>query len=409
MNLSPVLKQRFFDSNGLPLAGGQLYSYQAGTTTPQVTYSNSTGTTNSNPVILDANGYADVWLDPTLSYKFILQDASSSVLWSIDNVSFPLGISSWNANSVYGQGSIVSDSSGAGLLYVSLISNNQNQALTNVSAWRMFAGAVRTVSSNSTLSLTDDLVRSNSTSSSLTHTLPACGSTPIGKEITIKDVGTGGNTTSVKGTGTDVIDGSSVYSSALGQYAQVRVRNNGTSWDVMSLGDNTVTTGKLAAGSVTQAKLAARATGTTVAAGGVAISGSSGTAAVSSATAFPVFNLSVTITTTGRPVFVGLIPILGDGTPATDSYVGYSSTSTVDMACQIQILRGTTIISQADHELASGIGSASSMKLRFPPGVIYTIDPTAAGTYTYSISAFITATGTASVAFNNCKLIAYEL
>lgn len=408
MNLSPVLKQRFFDSNGLPLAGGQLYSYQAGTTTPQVTYSNSTGTTNSNPVVLDANGYADVWLDPTLSYKFILQDSNSTVLWSVDNVSFPLGISVWNANTVYGQGSIVSDSSGAGLLYVSLISNNQNQPLTNVSAWRMFAGAVRTVSSNSTLSLSDDLVRSNSTSGSLTHTLPACASTPVGKEITIKDVGTGGNTTSVKGTGTDVIDGSSVYSSALGQYAQVKVRNNGTSWDVMSIGDNTVTTAKIAAKAVTQEKLAARVTGTTVTAGGVAISASSGAFSTSSATPAPVSNLSVTITTTGRPVFIGLIPDGSNGTTGAGSYISFNSSSTVDMAATVQILRGATVVGQAEYELASGIGSAAAMKLRLPPGSIYTKDPVAAGNYTYSISGFITATGTASLTFNNVKLIAYE-
>lgn len=409
MNLSPVLKQRFFDSNGLPLAGGQLFSYVAGTSIPQATYANQAGTVNANPVVLDASGYADVWLDPTLSYKFILQDSLGTVLWSIDNVSFALGISVWSANTIYQTGSIVSDSSGSGLLYVSLINNNQNNALTNVSAWRVFAGNVRTVSSNSNLLVTDDLVRSNSTSGSLTHTLPACGTTPIGKEISIKDVGAGSNTTSIKGAGADLIDGTNTYSSTLATNATVRVKNNGTSWDVINLGDNSVTSGKIAAGAVTQAKLAARATGTTVAAGGVAISASSGSYSASAASAAPIPALSVTLTTTGRPVFIGLIPDGTNGVPGTDSYVGYTSSSTLDMAIDIQILRGATIVAQFGSEIASGISSASAMKLRLPPGVINMTDLPAAGTYTYSISAFITATGTVALAFNNCKLIAYEI
>lgn len=86
-NLAPVLKQRYFDANGNPLAGGLLYTYQAGTTTPQATYTDSSGVTpNSNPVVLDANGEANVWLDISLSYKFILEDASGANQWTTDNV-----------------------------------------------------------------------------------------------------------------------------------------------------------------------------------------------------------------------------------------------------------------------------------------------------------------------------------
>lgn len=90
MNLPPVLKQRYFDSNGDPLVGGLLYTYQANTTTPQVTYKDSTGdvgTENTNPIELDANGEADMWLDPTLSYKFVLHDADDVPTgFSVDNV-----------------------------------------------------------------------------------------------------------------------------------------------------------------------------------------------------------------------------------------------------------------------------------------------------------------------------------
>lgn len=87
MNLPPVLRTQYVNSNGAPLVGGQLFSYQAGTTTPQATYTDSGGLTpNANPVILDANGSASVWLDPTLSYKFILQDVNGVTQFSVDSV-----------------------------------------------------------------------------------------------------------------------------------------------------------------------------------------------------------------------------------------------------------------------------------------------------------------------------------
>lgn len=87
MNLTPVIKFREVDSNGDPLAGGLLYSYQAGTTTPQATYTDQGGgTANANPVVLDASGRADVWLDPTLSYKFVLKDSGGSTIWTVDDV-----------------------------------------------------------------------------------------------------------------------------------------------------------------------------------------------------------------------------------------------------------------------------------------------------------------------------------
>lgn len=84
--LAPVLKQRFFDVNGVPLAGGQLFSYIAGTTTPQSTYTDNTASVpNTNPTILDANGQANVWLGSG-TYKFILEDANNAVQWTVDNV-----------------------------------------------------------------------------------------------------------------------------------------------------------------------------------------------------------------------------------------------------------------------------------------------------------------------------------
>lgn len=233
MILSPVLKQQFLDANGNPLAGGKLYSYLASTTTPQATYSNFSGSANTNPVILDSSGRADVWLDPTVAYKFVLKDSLDVVQWTEDNIYYSTDFSAWNSTLSYAQGAVVQDASGYGLLYVSLQNSNLNHALTDVAYWRSYDGNVRTLTANTTLAVTDNLVRSNSTAGALTMTLPPIASTPIGKRIAIKDVGTGGFTTSVKGSGAELVDGSNTWSIALVQYDSVTVMNNGTSWDVI--------------------------------------------------------------------------------------------------------------------------------------------------------------------------------
>lgn len=84
--LSPAPKLQFFDSNGNPLAGGLLYSYAAGTTTPLATYTDSTGATaNANPVVLDSRGEANVWLG-SASYKLALYTSTAVLIWTVDNI-----------------------------------------------------------------------------------------------------------------------------------------------------------------------------------------------------------------------------------------------------------------------------------------------------------------------------------
>jgi hypothetical protein len=86
----PNAKFRAFDTNGDPLSGGLLYTYSAGTTTPISTYTTRAGTTpNSNPVVLDANGEADVWTTPGVDYKFELRNSSGVLQWTVDNIPSP--------------------------------------------------------------------------------------------------------------------------------------------------------------------------------------------------------------------------------------------------------------------------------------------------------------------------------
>jgi hypothetical protein len=87
--LSPVPVFKAFDNNGVPLAGGLLYTYVAGTSTPQATYKDSTlGSPNTNPVVLNARGECALWLDPTLTYKFQLTDSLGNQIpgYPVDNI-----------------------------------------------------------------------------------------------------------------------------------------------------------------------------------------------------------------------------------------------------------------------------------------------------------------------------------
>jgi hypothetical protein len=99
--LAPLLKFKEWDSNGNPLSGGKLYSYVAGTSTPASTFSDESGAVpNSNPVILDSEGRADVWLSASTNYKFVLKDADDVTIWTVDDVSggsSAISTTSWSA------------------------------------------------------------------------------------------------------------------------------------------------------------------------------------------------------------------------------------------------------------------------------------------------------------------------
>ena len=114
----PVPKTQF-NQNGIPLSGGKLFTYAAGTTTKLASYTDSTGATpNTNPIILDSNGQCDIFLTPTLLYKYVLSpsndtDPPTNPFWTEDDVSgmsassfqSTLSSSSGSSNIGYNQGS----------------------------------------------------------------------------------------------------------------------------------------------------------------------------------------------------------------------------------------------------------------------------------------------------------------
>lgn len=88
---------QFFDNNGDPLAGGKLYTYAAGTTTPKATYTTAAGNIeNANPVVLDAYGRAVLFIEG--AYRFDLFTSADVLVKSTDNVT------SFNASTATNEG-----------------------------------------------------------------------------------------------------------------------------------------------------------------------------------------------------------------------------------------------------------------------------------------------------------------
>jgi hypothetical protein len=97
VNLSPIggVAAQFLDNSGNPLSGGKIFTYAAGTTTPQATYTSAGGgTPHSNPIILDAAGRVpsgEIWLTDGAQYKFLIKTSTDVQIGSYDNI---IGINS---------------------------------------------------------------------------------------------------------------------------------------------------------------------------------------------------------------------------------------------------------------------------------------------------------------------------
>lgn len=87
-SLAPNVKARFFvTGTNKPLAGGLMYTYLVGTTTPAATYSDNLGTPNTNPIVLDADGECDLYLDDSVNYRMILKNSAGVTQFDEDRVS----------------------------------------------------------------------------------------------------------------------------------------------------------------------------------------------------------------------------------------------------------------------------------------------------------------------------------
>lgn len=159
------------------------------------------------------------------------------------------------------------------------------------------------------------------------------------------------------------------------------------------IADDAVTTPKIADGAVTPAKRS-----TAVAQVSPSCGDGSG-ANTTSASYVDILNLSLTITTTGRPVVIGLSP--------DQSGLGPSTMMTSPNGCDIQILQDVTTILETH---ISNLGaSAGTSIIQLPPSGINMVYFPAAGTYVFKAQMRAIAGANPFVRFNYTRLYAYEL
>lgn len=123
--ISPSPFFQFVNANGAPLSGGKLFTYSAGSTSKQTTFTDASGATpNTNPIILDTYGTCSIWLPSGSAFKYVLSpptdtDPPTNPIKTIDNITGTAGsgaVSSGQTITVSGTVIV----SGASIIYVNM-------------------------------------------------------------------------------------------------------------------------------------------------------------------------------------------------------------------------------------------------------------------------------------------------
>ena len=107
--LSPIggAGWQFFNNDGTVLAGGKIYTYAAGTSTPKTTYTTSAGNiAHANPIVLDSSGRVpggEIWLTAG-TYKFSVFTSANVLIATYDNIS-GIGAAEFQVQNFTGTGS----------------------------------------------------------------------------------------------------------------------------------------------------------------------------------------------------------------------------------------------------------------------------------------------------------------
>jgi hypothetical protein len=185
-----------------------------------------------------------------------------------------------------------------------------------------------------------------------------------------------------------------------------------SSGTVSTVSYDTIGSGMTSTGANSIAAARTRSTGTTVGIGGIAISASSATFSTSSSSLVDVTNLSVTITTSGRPVQLALIADGSGGTSGIQIQRSPTATTSLINTGFVSFVRGSTVLTddQIGNAITSGASTFTNLKVDYPASAFAYIDAVSAGTVTYKLQVSHSGTlGSGILSVTRCKLIAFEL
>jgi len=87
MAILSTIRHRFWNNDGTVASGGKVYVYEPGTTTLKNSWTDSTqASENTNPVILDAKGEADIWTSGLCKINVLQSDDVQVTGYPVDYV-----------------------------------------------------------------------------------------------------------------------------------------------------------------------------------------------------------------------------------------------------------------------------------------------------------------------------------
>lgn len=454
-NLPPVLKQYWTDANGDPLAGGKIHTYQAGTETPQATYLTAGGGLQTNPIVLDASGWAPMWLDPELSYKFIITDSNDVPIHTIDDV---IGLLTANAvgtaalqDDAVTQAKIADDAVGADQLKDSVATDADRAVTTNhirdaaITPAKMASGSIpaplnysiaTSVAGNAlTIALktaagadasATDPIKLPFRSATLTDGAPTVASVTAALSLVVPSSATLGHASAtvepiyVYG----IYTGSAVVLAAVTQ-PQFNEQELVTTTAISASATSRTVAYSTAGQTAKPVILLAVLYGDQVTAGTWAAnmdqikiqpvmrplkyiaSSSSGSATTSNSSYTDVTNLSVSFTTSGRPVAIRFMSP-GDGTQAE---VGVSVSNAIRVTGQFRLLRDAVTVGEVMSDLRHTNDATADPIILGGPGILNMDDLSVPpGTYTYKLQYLVQVGGTTPIVYcRNVKMVVYEM
>lgn len=205
VNLSPIGNGiSFLGTTGIPLAGGKLYTYQAGSSTPLASYTTINGNiAHTNPIILGSDGKLpeELWLTYGFNYKLVLTDANDVLIYTYDNIYGILGTIPTSTSTVP-SGMILLWSGSIGSIpagYLLCDGTNGTPDLRN----RFIVGSGSTYAVNATGGSADAIVVSHTHTATSTVTDPGHTHTVVvGNQSTVNGSVSGGGSIAVPGNAT---------------------------------------------------------------------------------------------------------------------------------------------------------------------------------------------------------------
>ena len=193
--------EQFLDSNGDPLGGGKIETFDAGTSSQRTVYQDSGEVTpHANPIVLDSSGRlpASVFI-PTGSWKYTLKDSSDVTIKTVDDLPGALDTAAFTTE----------------------FAKPQEPVITKTSSFTLQAADLGKV------------INADATGGTFTITLLSAVTAGDGKEITIRRTSATG-TVSITTTGGQTINGSGSTIQLATQNELARLVSDGANWHTLT-------------------------------------------------------------------------------------------------------------------------------------------------------------------------------